>query len=150
MKKLILGLAFAFGISAIALADAYNYLNLISTSTVQSAARTSVKKITFEGTQAIVTLTDGSKLSAPLATLSALTFTDTALGVSDLREDGTITYERGCVVTSGSGWLQIYNASGQLIRQQRMAGGRGELSLDGLTHGIFIAKFGHKTIKFLH
>ncbi len=148
MKKILLSLFLTLPITVVA--DTYNYLNLTSTSTIQSVALKSVKKITFEGTNVVVTSTDGTTTTAALSTLSSITFTDTAVGVRGLRSSGSLQMESGRVVSNGSGQLQLFNSSGQLIRQQYVSGTRSELSLDGLPRGIYIARLGNKTIKVMH
>ena len=151
MKQLFLGLVFALGFAAAASAETYNYLNLTSSSTIQSVALKTVKKITFEGTNIVVTSTDGTTTIAPLATLTKLTFTGIAVGVNTLQaESGKLCIEGGRVVADGQGQLQLFNASGQLVRRQTLTRSHSELSLDGLPRGIYIARFGRQTIKILH
>lgn len=151
MKKSLLGLALALGFAATASADTYNYLNLTSSSTVQSVALKTVKRITFEGGNIVVTATDGTTTTAPLSTLTTLTFTDIAVGVNGLQsQSGKFCIEGGRIVADGQGQLQLFNASGQLVRRQDISTSHGELSLDGLPRGIYIARFGRQTIKILH
>lgn len=148
MKKILLSLLLALPLTAAA--DSYNYLNLTSSSTVQSVALNTVKRITFEGTNIVVTATDGTTTTAALATLSSITFTDTAVGVGALRSNSDLSVESGRVVAGGNGQLQLFNSSGQLVRRQLVSGVRSELSLEGLPHGIYIARMGNKVIKIMH
>ncbi len=148
MKKILLSILLALPLTAAA--DSYNYLNLTSSSTVQSVALNTVKRITFEGTNIVVTATDGTTTTAALATLSSITFTDTAVGVGALRSNSDLSVESGRVVAGGNGQLQLFNSSGQLVRRQLVSGVRSELSLEGLPHGIYIARMGNKVIKIMH
>ncbi len=148
MKKILLSLLLVLPLTAFA--DSYNYLNLTSSSTVQSVALNTVKRITFEGTNIVVTAVDGTTTTAALSTLSTITFTDTAVGVGSLRSSSDLSVESGRVVAAGNGQLQVFNASGQLVRQQNVSGVRSELSLDGLPRGIYIARMGTKVIKIMH
>lgn len=149
MKKFFLSLLLALPL--VGMADSYNYLNLTSTSSVQSVALKTVKKITFEGNNIVVTTTDGTTTTAALATLSKLTFTDTAVGVRGIGDEaGRLCIENGRILAGGRGQLQLYNAGGQMVRRQVVAGGRSEINLDGLPHGIYIARLGNQTIKVLH
>lgn len=151
MKQLFLGVILAFGFAAAASADSYNYLNLTSTSTVQSIALKTVKKITFEGTNIVVSATDGTTTTAALSTLSKLTFSDTAVGVRALESaSGKLCIEGGRIVADGQGQLQLFNASGQLVRRQTITSSHSELSLEGLPRGIYIARLGRQTLKILH
>ncbi|MCR4995441.1 MAG: T9SS type A sorting domain-containing protein [Bacteroidales bacterium] len=149
MKRLLVSIALLAGIVA-AHADSYNYLNLTSSSSIQSVALTSVKKITFENGNAVVTTTDGTTLSAALSTLTSLTFTDTATGVREVNGGKSLQLQSGRIVANGSGWLRVYNTNGQLVRQQQVSSTRAELNLDGLPHGLYIAKLGSQTLKVLH
>lgn len=149
MKKMLFSLLLALPL--LANADTYNYLNINSTSTAQSVALKTVKKITFEGTNLVVTATDGTVTTAALATLSNLTFSDIATSVRSTKsQTGQLCIEAGRVVADGNGLLQLYNAGGQLVRSKQVNGIRSELNLDGLPHGIYIARLGNRTIKVLH
>ena len=149
MKKIILAVVLAVGGALTAKADSYNYLNIVG-ATTQSIARTTIKKITFDGTNAVVTTTAGTTVTAPLATLSQLSFTDTALGVGTIEEQRPLSFQNGCIVAAGRGTLQLYNTGGQLMRQLTVGSERGELNLSDLPHGIYIARFGRQTLKFIY
>ena len=149
MKHLLFTLLLALPFTAGA--DTYNYLNITSTSTVQSVALKQVKRITFEGTNLVVTATDGTTTTTPLATLTKLTFSDIGVAVRDL--EGTsnkLTMEGGRIVAGGNGQLLLFNSSGQLVRQQYIGGAGDRVSLDGLPRGIYIARLGRQAIKILH
>lgn len=149
MKKIFFLLLLALPLTAAA--ESYNYLNLTSTSTVQSIALKMVKKITFEGTNIVVTATDGTTTAAALSTLSKLTFSDTAVGVRGLESaSGKLCIDGGRIVADGQGQLQLFNASGQLVRRQTITSTHSELSLEGLPRGIYIARLGRQTLKILH
>ena len=69
-------------------AGAYNYLT-IATSTVESSvALAQVKKITFSGTDLVVTSTDGTETRVGLSTLDRLYFADEPTAVRTVRQDG--------------------------------------------------------------
>ena len=151
MKKILLSLVLAAGMATTASADTYNYLTLTSGSTVQSVALKTVKKITFEGANLVVTAADGTTTTASLATLSKITFTETADGVGNLKaETGRLHVEGGRIVADGRGQLQLFNTSGQLVRRQTIEGSHSELNLEGLPRGIYIARFGKQSLKLLY
>ncbi|MBQ8938578.1 MAG: T9SS type A sorting domain-containing protein [Bacteroidaceae bacterium] len=152
MKKILL-IALAVGSALCAHADSYNFLNLTSASTTESVAMKKVKRITFEGTNIVVTTTDGTTTTAPLNTLTKLTFTADPLGtgVGSLQaQAGRLCIQAGRIIADGVGELQLYNASGQLVRRQTITRTHAELSLDGLSRGIYIARFGQQTLKLLY
>lgn len=151
MKHFLLGLALALGFSAAASAETNTYLNLVTTTSTESVALTKVKKITFEGTNIVVTSTDGTTTSTPLSTLTKLTFTGVGAGVNSLQAaPGKLCIQGGRIVADGQGQLMLFNASGQLVRRQTVTRTHGELSLLGLPRGIYIARFGNQTVKLLY
>lgn len=149
MKKLLLPLFFA--LAAPAAADTYNYLNLNAGSTIQSVALKTVKRITFSGGNIIVTTADGTETTAALANLTSLTFTEIGTGVRGINAQPTdLQVQNGRIVTAGQGMLLLYNAGGQVVRQQYVSSSRSELSLEALPHGIYVARLGNRSIKIAH
>ena len=149
MKKLLLPLLFA--LAAPAAADTYNYLNLNAGSTIQSVALKTVKRITFSGGNIIVTTADGTETTAALANLTSLTFTEIGTGVRGINAQPTdLQVQTGRIVTAGQGMLLLYNAGGQVVRQQYVSSSRSELSLEALPHGIYVARLGNRSIKIAH
>lgn len=153
MKRTFLLLTLIAGFAINSLAETYNFLNLISSSTTESVALRKVKRITFEGTNVIVTTTDGSNLTASLSTLTQLTFTANPLGVGvpGLQANpGSLCIQGGRIIADGVGQLMLYNTSGQLVRRQTITRTHSELTLDGLPRGIYIARFGQQSLKLLY
>ena len=149
MKKLLLPLLFALAVPAAA--DTYNYLNLNAGSTIQSVALKTVKRITFLGGNIIVTTADGTETTAALANLTSLTFTEIGTGVRGINAQPTdLQVQNGRIVTAGQGMLLLYNAGGQVVRQQYVSSSRSELSLEALPHGIYVARLGNRSIKIAH
>lgn len=129
-----------------ATAGTYNYLTVVTDALESSIALTSVKKITFSGSNLIVTTMNGEENSFELSTFNRLTFTEEATAVRPIAQEG-ITFRNGRIVASGAGVLTIYNASGAVVRQQYVGDSRSELNIATLPHGIYIAKLGRQTIK---
>lgn len=149
MKKLLLPLLFALAVPAAA--DTYNYLNLNAGNTIQSVALKTVKRITFSGGNIIVTTADGTETTAALANLTSLTFTEIGTGVRGINAQPTdLQVQNGRIVTAGQGMLLLYNAGGQVVRQQYVSSSRSELSLEALPHGIYVARLGNRSIKIAH
>ena len=148
MKRLITILLLA--IPSFMMADTYNYLTLTSTSMEQSIALKSVRKITFEGSDIVVTTTDGATTSMPLANFSQFSFTSVADGIRSIaRPAADLCIEAGRIVADGQGLLLIYNANGQVVRQQYVSGSRSEVQLYDLPHGLYIARLGNRTLKVI-
>lgn len=148
MKKYLLSLLLALPLTAAA--DTYNYLNITAGSSIQSVALKTVKRITFSGGNIIVTAVDGTETTASLSALTNLTFTETATGVRDINQPADLCIENGRIVAAGQGVLLLYNARGQVVRQQFVSSNRTELSMEALPHGIYIARLGNRSIKIAH
>lgn len=150
MKKHLLSLFMALCVTTSAVADSYNYLNIVSSSTIQSVALNAIKKITFDGVNIIVTAVDGTQTTSPLSTLSELTFTQQADAIRGITAAPAVLHlQCGRVVAAGSGMLLVYNAGGKVVLQRTISSTREEVSLDGLPHGLYIAKLGHTTLKIV-
>ena len=150
MKKLLLSLAITLGIIHIAWADDYTYLNLTSNSTVQSIALQTVRKISFESDNVVVTTIDGTATATDLASLLRITFTDIPVFINDqIIESPELRMEGGDIVTQGQGKLYIFNASGVLVRQRRVNETPTKTNVHDLNRGLYIAHFNNSTIKFI-
>ena len=149
MKKFLL--FFLLALPLMAVADSYNFLNINAGTSVQSVALKTVKRITFTGDNIVVTVADGTKSTASLSDLQSLTFTETATRILDTRlQQGDLKVEKDCIVAAGQGVLLLYNASGQVVRQQIVGSKRTELRLETLPHGIYIARLGNCSVKIAH
>lgn len=151
MKRILLSLALIVGTAAAMIADTYNYLTLTSTSMERSIALKSVKRITFENEKLVVTTADGGKFSMPLATFTKFAFTEEETAIRSVGSSrGNLRLENGKIVGDGKGILLLFNANGQLVRQQSATGTANELSLTGLPSGLYIARLGNQTLKVIH
>lgn len=149
MSRFLLSLLLALPLTAAA--DTYNYLNITAGSSIQSVALKTVRRITFSNGNIVVTAADGTETTAALSALTNLTFTETATGIRGIGlQPADLCIENGRVVADGKGILLVYNAAGRLVRQQYVDSSRTELSLEGLPHGIYIARLGNRSIKIAH
>lgn len=144
MKKLFMSLVLAFALSAAA--NAYNYLTIASDAVESSVALTQLKKITFSGTDLVVTSIDGTETRTSLSTLKSLYFSDEPTAVRTVRQDG-LSFRNGHIVANGQGVLSVYNANGSLVRQQSVSSSRSEVNIATLPAGIYIVRLGNQTIK---
>lgn len=153
MKRLFLSFMLVVAAALPAVADAYNYLTLVTGATAQSLPLTSVKRITFSDGSLVVTEVDGSQSSIALSVLSSIRFTEnpTESGVRSLGgQNVSLRMDGGRLVASGTGVLTLYNANGQVVRRQTVHSGHGEMSLTALSRGIYIARFGNRTLKIAY
>lgn len=152
MKKLILSLALAITTVTVAWADDFNYLTITSSNTESSVALNSVRRITFNGAEMLVTTVDGATENVALSTLSRLSFTASATAIRNLSTERcqSMQLQADRVVVAGKGILRLYNGSGMLVRQVVVNGDRSELSLDALPRGIYIARLGTQSLKVAH
>ena len=128
------------------LAEDYKYLTISYGGTEQNIALPIVKKITFQNGSVVVTTTEGDH-TYPISIMDRITFTETADAIKALPEQAEdLTYENGTLAVKGNGLLHVYNASGALISIVNVKEGA-NISFDGLTAGIYIARMGNKTIK---
>lgn len=151
MKRILLSFVLLVGTAYATFADTYNYLTLVSTDLECSVALKSIKRITFEGGNLVVTSVDGTETNAALSTLSSITFTVEATavrGINAHRND--LCIEAGQVVANGTGMLLLYNANGHVVRQEYVDSQRAEISLRDLPRGIYIARLGNQTLKIAH
>ncbi len=156
MKRLLLSLALLAAAWLPACADDtadYSYLCLYTTSgsttSSESVALRQVKRLTFEGTDLVVTMADGTIMATPLALLSRIAFNATADAVrSTDAARGGLMLQGGRLVAEGQGTLCVYDLRGQLLRVQHVRGTHAELSLTDLPRGVYVATLGTSTIKF--
>ena len=146
MKKLFMSLVLAFALSAAA--NAYNYLTIASDAVESSVALTQLEKITFSGTDLVVTSIDGTETRTSLSTLKSLYFSDEPTAVRTVRQDG-LSFRNGHIVANGQGVLSVYNANGSLVRQQSVSSSRSEVNIATLPAGIYIVRLGNQTIKIV-
>ncbi|MBO4907079.1 MAG: hypothetical protein J5486_08630 [Bacteroidaceae bacterium] len=152
MNKYLFSFALALTAFTSAWADDFNYLTITSFNTESSVALNEVRRITFNGTEMLVTTTDGTTENVALSTLSSLSFTSTATAIRNLNTENcqSLQLQSDRVVVAGKGLLKLYNGSGVLVRQIFVDSSRSELNLEGLPHGIYIARLGTQSLKIAH
>lgn len=146
MKKILLSALVALSAQSI-WADEYNYLTVAYNSVEQSIALGTVKKITFQGGNCVVSTTEG-EFSYPLSQMEKMRFTadPTAIERLPLQAEGLKCM--GTALTVGQkGLLHIYNTSGALVRVANVAQAGSVINLGILPKGVYIVRMGDKTIK---
>ncbi len=132
-----------------ATADDYNYLTVTTSSAEQSITLSTVRKITFDTTQALVT-TDEGVVTFPLSELQKMAFTTDATAISQLPEQaGGLRFENGQLTVGKAGLLRVYNASGSLMRIASVTAKGGKVDLSQLPAGLYIVSQGKESIKVI-
>ena len=152
MKRLFLSLC-AIGMAFTTChAEDFNYLTVTSSTVEQSFALDQVRRITFNGDNMVVTANDGNTSNIALNTLTSITFTSTATAIRNLSTESCKSMQllSDRVIVNGKGLLKLYNTNGMLVRQVVVGGSTAELNLEGLPHGIYIARLGTQNLKILH
>ena len=122
------------------------YLTITYSGSEQNIALPIVQKITFEGNYVVVTTAEG-KHSYPISVLDKMTFTESADAIKALPEQTEdITYKDGTLSIKGDGMLRVYNTAGALVSIANVKEGA-NISLEGLTSGVYIVRMGNKAIK---
>lgn len=153
MRRTFLSILLVVAAALPAAAGTYNYLTLVTGATARSVDLQAIKRITFSDGNLVVTLVDESQGVVSLSSLSSIRFTEepTQSGVRSLGgQDVSLRMDGGRLVAEGTGVLTLYNANGQLVRQQNVRAGHGEMSLVALARGIYIARFGNRTLKIAY
>lgn len=151
IKALVMAALLAAGTTASA--DDYAYLTVNQESGETSFAISSISKITFDASNMIVALSDGTTQELPLAGLSKMFFTATPTGIASATQaqsqirlvDGVlhVSAPRGSVIT-------LYNMEGKTMRTVTSQGDDTEVSVNGLTKGVYIVKVGTEAKKIMN
>ena len=150
MKRLFLSLATTFALVGSLMAEDYTYMQITTDCCTTNIARTEVRKLTFEAGNLVVTKADGNEENFGLAVLKSISFTSVASSVSTPgAATNELNLQRNLIVASGTGMLLIYDAQGRLIRQEPVSSSRSEHNISGLTRGMYIARLGNQTLKFI-
>lgn len=151
IKALVMAALLAAGTTA--QADDYAYLTVNQESGETSFAISTISKITFDTSNMIVSLSDGTTQELPLAGLSKMFFTATPTGIASATQaqsqirlvDGVlhVSAPRGAVIT-------LYNIEGKAMRTVTSQGDDTEISVNGLTKGVYIVKVGTESKKIMN
>lgn len=146
MKKSILFAALLLVLTS-ASADEKKYLTVGYNNMEESLTLATVKKITFDATNTIITTTEGEK-TYPLSEMQRITFTVDPTAIQTMKgESQDLKMKDGKLVVSGKGTLRIYNANGQLVGLTNVDGNNKIVNMQSLQKGIYIVNLGDQTIK---
>ena len=151
IRKMVWAGALAFCLPAGAAAEDYNYVQVITNCCTDNIARTEVRRLTFADGNLVMTKADGTNVNFGLAVLKGIAFTSNADGIRTLNgTKGQPLFLQGeRLVTGQTGLLFIYDSLGRLIRQEYVGESHNEMNLSDLKRGLYIARIGNQTLKFI-
>ncbi|MBR3530459.1 MAG: T9SS type A sorting domain-containing protein [Bacteroidaceae bacterium] len=145
MKKIFLA-AFAALFSLTCLADDY-YLNVIANAT-DSYATASLKKITFENGNVVVTTSNGASTSYAISSISQMYFSSTSAGIGSISTDSNITWDGTTLSLNGlQGKVQVYQPSGALVASESADAER--INLSRLSKGVYVVNVNGQSFKIV-
>ena len=148
MRTLLLSALLALSTSA--LADDYQYLTVTqSTGGDRSFAVSNIQKITFDATNMVLHLSDGTTQSLALAGLSKMFFSDGQTGIATRQTASKMQFSDGVLrATVAPGELiSIYNMKGEQVFSTNESG---TFDLTTLIKGVYIVKVGNETRKVVN
>lgn len=145
MKKFFLT-AVAVLFSLTALADDY-YLNVIANAT-DSYATASLKKITFENGNVVVTTSNGASTSYAISSISQMYFSSTSAGIGSISTDSNIAWDGTTLSLNGlKGKVQVYQPSGALVASESADAER--INLSRLSKGVYVVNVNGQSFKIV-
>ena len=127
------------------------YLWLMNTAgDEESWALSDVRKITFNGTDVVITTTDGSSKTFAMDEINKMNFHTQATAINDLKADASVQFDGSVLqVSAPSGTtVSVYTAIGSLA-SKTVVDGSGQVSLSDLPKGVYMIKIGNNLTKVL-
>ena len=136
---------------SMAVADDYQYLTVTQTDTETSYAVSNIQKITFDATDMVLVLSDGTTQRLPLSGLQKMFFAAGPTGISAVTQSErkfTINNGRLQAAMAQGEQLTIYNIKGEAVftTAERDA----QFDLSALAKGVYIVKVGTETRKVVN
>ena len=136
--------------ASIAMADDYQYLTVSQNDGETSFKVSNIQKITFDNSDMVIQLTDGSTERLPLVSLSKMFFSEESSGIAAI---GTTKSK----IQFSNGMLRADIARGEAVVLYSMKGEKmfsanesGTYDLSGLTKGVYIIKVGTESRKVIN
>jgi len=140
-------------IAATAKADNYAYLTVDKQGAETSFEVNSISKITFDATNMILHLTNGTTHEMPLNSLTKMFFSEQeAAGIAAINNDGTsIRMEGGTVKiqAQGGAHITIYNSAGGVVKSLSSSTDNTDVNIGNIPKGIYIIRVNDKAQKVL-
>lgn len=138
-------------VNNIVLADDYAYLTIVQTNEATHFEVGNINKITFDKTDMILHLTNGTEQKLPLETLSKMFFSTSPTSISTLsNEKSNFTLRDGNLYVENlkADYINIYDLSGKVIHSVKAQDAQKGIRLDGIIKGTYIVKAGTEAKKF--
>ena len=136
-----------------AFADDYAYLTIAQNSGETNYEISAINKITFDETNMILNLTDGTHQKLPLANLSKMFFTSDPTGISTAAaEKSNFSLRDGMLYVDSeqADTITIYDMNGKAIRTVSAQEAQKGVSVSGLVKGVYLVKAGSQAKKFMN
>ena len=150
MRKILLSLIMTVTTCITASATDF-YLWLIQTSgDEQSWAVSDLQKITFSGSNVVITATDGSSKTVAMNEVSKLNFQTSPTAINSLQVESSVRFNGDNLqvsVSEGTA-VDVYSPTGTLVGKGSVDA-TGMVSLSNLPKGVYMVKVGGKTSKVL-
>ena len=136
------------------MADDYAYLSIVQTGSQADVSLNDISKITFDESNMVITLSNGSEQKLPLSGLSKMFFTskgaDAIEGVN--MNESKFALKDGKLIIEGTEGNQvtIYDTNGRAVRTVSLSKGQTEINVSGLTKGVYIIRAGKEAKKFMN
>ena len=148
LRSIIASIMLAIG--SFAVADDYQYLTVSQNDGETSFKVSSIQKITFDNSDMVIQLTDGSTERLPLMSLSKMFFSEESSGIAAI---GTTKSK----IQFANGMLRADIAKGETVVLYSMKGEKvfnanesGTYDLSNLTKGVYIRKVGAESRKVIN
>ena len=136
-------------LSTSALADNYQYLTVTQTAGETSFVVSNIQKITFDATNMVLHLTDGTTQQLPLSDLSKMFFSNSPTGITATAMQSKMQFTDGVLratVAPGES-VALYNMKGEKVFSTTTSG---SYDLKTLIKGVYIVKVGTETRKVVN
>ena len=136
--------------SASALADSYQYLTVSGSGSETSFSVSSIKKITFDATDMVLHLSDGTEQRLALSGLEKMFFAGSPSAIAAVSNSEPKTHFAGGVLRATlepGETVMLFNMKGEKVFS---ANESGSFDLGGLSRGVYIVKVGKETRKIIN
>jgi hypothetical protein len=137
-------------VSSVAFADNYAYLSIVQTNEQTNYEISKISKITFDESNMVLNLTDGTQQKLPLANLSKMFFQADPTGISTIgTEKSNFSLRNGMLYVEGqqTGNVTIYDMNGRAVCTATAQEAQKGVSVSGLVKGVYIVKVGSQPAK---
>jgi hypothetical protein len=146
-------MALLLTVCGVAMADGYAYLTIGQNTGDTEVALNNISKITFDETNMILNMTDGTRQSLPLAGLSKMFFSDGSTGIAATgNSNQTIRLVNGVIHVQAplGSVVTLYNVNGQMVKRVVVDAADTAINVSDMTRGAYIVKVGNEARKIMN